>query len=350
MSPPTSPRLRSPLLPLVRALTAEGAPPPALFLFAAGGTAAAFLPGAGLGGREVAVWGLGALLVAAALQGGLGGIFAPGGLYRAPWLHAQPPARLGRALAATLALWISLGLLLLPGLLLPLWAWSARGGETRHPIEITQIEYNPGPEEVLQGLGEVTLTCAGGRDVHQIRFTVIPLFHSREILPVPLAASLDGGAWNPLGRVDLEPESMAFAVDRPRPLRTIRIRRLAAAGQPLRFPREDFQVLGVLQGGFASWFWPWLAAWNTATAVALGLALLGSLISRPLALVTGAAWAVLALAEPAFKPGFPAEPLARGVAWGPDLGDGRGWVPLAAALLCALLLPLRPGVRPGEEK
>lgn len=340
-----------PLLALAAAAAAALLGPAPLLLAALGGALLAWLPGASWGGPGLTLWGLAGLAVAAALQGGLGGLFAPGGLYRSPWLLAHPPGRTGRALAAGLGTWAGLGVLLLPALLLPLWPWQRHAGELRAPIPVGSMRFDPGPLGLLDRPGAaVCLRPQGTRPVARIRLVAFVAPGPGETLePAALELSLDGGPFESAGRVHAPGRDLALRLEPPRAFGSATLRRGPEPGARLWLEPESVRLLGAARPPGEVWLCLWLGAWNLATAGALTLAAAGAVLSRPTALCLGAAWAFLALADGSFRAGLPPQGPAQGEACGFDLGMGLGWLPLGWAGLAVLVLARLGGRDPDQE-
>ena len=317
-----------------------------LFLvFAGGGVLAALLPGAETGGRGPTLWALGALAVAAGLAAGLAGPWVPGGLFRSPWLSTQPPGRRAGVLAGAGGQALALGFLLLPALVLPLPAWNARAGEFHQAVPLESRAFRPGPEGFLSCSGaQASLTFSTGIPATALEIRAEPVLGAaRDFRPAVLLLSLDGESWRTLGKVGIEARTFRIPLDPPRRLGPVRLKRKAGPGLFLWFPPDGTRALGKPVSSALVWLQCWLAAWNLAFLAAMVLAWAGTRLSRPAALIAGGGWALLALADPFFRFGFPGEAAARGISPGWDLQGGKGWLPLGGALLFALILALHPG-------
>ncbi len=312
------------------------------FLAAAGLTAT--LPSASLGGRGPTLFALAAQAVGAGLAAGLAGPWVEGGLFRSPWLLAQVPSRTRMVLAGGVGQALSLLVLLLPALLLPLPAWQARAGPFHQGIPLVEQTFRPGPEGFLSSSGaQALLRFSPRRPARALVLRAEPVLGSaKDYRPATLLLSLEGGPWRSLGEVGIEPRVFRFPLEPARPLEEVRLRRKSGPGLFVYFPPGGIQALGPSVPAGLVWVLCWIAAWNLAFLAAMALSWAGTRLSRPVALFAGGGWALLALADPLFRPGLPLAPY-EGISPGWDLCGGRGWLPLAGGLLFLLLLAWKPG-------
>ena len=310
----------------------------------------ATLPGAKAGGPGATVWGLGALAAATALLAGMGPAFT--GLHRSAWLQVQPPGPLGRCGAIALGVWLACGALLLPALFLPLPAWTGHAGDFHSPLPIRSLTFSPGPPGYLLRPGaELLVETDGTAPLTGIALVALPRPGPDGTLePTTLAYALDGGPWRRGCTVTMEAGRKSIPIEPPRPVRRLALRREDRPGLGLWIRPGDLILLGPARPAGPVWFWAWLGAWHLAGAAGLLLGGLGSLLSRPVALLVGLAWFLLALADPAFRLDLPPAEVGRGLACGADLARGRGWLPLGAAFVAACLLARRPDLTGGGDR
>ncbi len=332
-------------LVLVRLSFRETARPKVFLLFLGGALLAAALPGARLGGRGPTLWALGVLAVGAGLVSGLAGPWVPGRLFHSPWLYAQPPGPIPRVLAGSAGQALALALLLLPALVLPLPAWAAEAGPFHQPIPFLSRKFQPGPADFLScSRARATFVFAPDPPATALEIRAEPVLGAaRDYRPATLLLSLGEGPWRPLGKVGIETRTFRVPFSPPLRLGSVRLMRRAGPGLFLWFPPGGIRALGAPVPSALVWILCWIAAWNLALLAALVLAWAGTLLSRPAALLAGGGWALLALADPAFRLDFTGQAASRGFSPGWDLLGGKGWIPLAGALLFTLALALWPG-------
>ncbi len=346
---PVTPRPAKRIFPawlvLVRLSFRETAGGRVFLLFLAGGGLTAALPGARIGGRGPALWGLGALAVAAGLAAGLAGPWVPGRLFRSPWFFTQPPGRKSGVLAGAAGGALATAVLLLPALLLPLPSWCAHAGEFHERIPLLSRSFHPGPEGFLSRSGaRADFFFGGDRPATVLEIRAEPVLGAaRDFRPATLLWSLQGEPRKILGQVGIEARTFRVPLAPPRKVGRLSLERRAGPGLFLWFPPGGVRALGRPVSAALVWVLCWIAAWNLSFLAAMALAWAGARLSRAAALLAGGGWALLALADPLFRLGFPSEAAAQGLSPGWDLLGGTGWIPLAGALLFTLALARRPG-------
>ncbi len=327
----------------------ENLGPGTLSVFSLLGLLVAVLPLSEFGGPGAALWALNAVACAAGLAIGLGGGISEKSILQSSWFQAQPPSRILKGLASCLGTYLSLGVVLFPSLVFPLYPLQRTGGGFRRNVAF-RLEKREGPGWPLILRDERVVLLRPNDPALVERIVLSPFLvyrHESKVRDAVMEISENGRDWKGVGSIGIEKKVLVV----PAPVKgfkdTIYLRK--KGGVDLFFSPGSLRLLGKEVASWKVWVLCWLSVLNFALFFGVAVGWAGTFFSRPVGIVVGTGLFLFAISEQDIMGILPLKDAAEHIAPGIGLGGGKGWALLLLGLLLSMGLGLRPGIKAMEE-